>query len=107
MTAKLSPDSIGLIFTMHAAGHAPDAIADAADCSYPTVVRYLNAAGIVLGNKGRKRELTDEYVTMALEMRAEGKKWNDIEAHIGFCRQTFQTWIRADNAAKSHTLEFQ
>ena len=94
MTAKLSPDSIGLIFTMNAAGHCAEEIADAAGCSYPTVVRYLNHAGIVLGNKGRKRELTDDYLNMALDMRAKGKKWDDIEAHIGFCRQTFQTWIR-------------
>lgn len=98
MTAKLSPDSIGLIFTMNAAGHCAEDIADAAGCSYPTVVRYLNAAGIVLGNKGRKRELTDDYVSMALGMRANGTKWDDIEAHIGFCRQTFQTWIRVQRA---------
>lgn len=99
MTAKLSPDSIGLIFTMHAAGHPVEHIADAAGCSYPTVVRYLNHAGIVLGNKGRKRELTDDYLKMALDMRAKGKKWDDIEAHIGFCRQTFQTWIRASRVS--------
>lgn len=98
MTAKLSPDSIGLIFTMHAAGRRVEQIADAAGCSYPTVVRYLNHAGIVLGNKGRKRELTDDYLNMALDMRAKGTKWDDIEAHIGFCRKTFQTWIRAQRA---------
>ena len=98
MTAKLSPDAIRLIFTMHTAGHPVEHIADAAGCSYSTVVRYLNNAGIVLGNKGRKRELTDEYLNMALDMRAEGKKWGDIERHIGFCRQTFQTWIRATRA---------
>jgi hypothetical protein len=98
MTAKLSPDSIGLIFTMHAAGHSVDQIMDAAGCSYASVVRYLNNAGIVLGNKGRRRECTDEYLNMALDMRAQGTKWDDIEAHIGFCRQTFQTWIRATRA---------
>lgn len=98
MTAKLSPDSIGLIFTMNAAGHPADEIADAAGCSYSTVVRYLNQAGVVLGNKGRTRECTDEYLNMALDMRANGTKWDDIEAHIGFCRQTFQTWIRATRA---------
>lgn len=98
MKTKLSPDSIGLIFTMHAAGHPADQIADAAGCSYPTVVRYLNAAGIFLGNKGRPRECTDEYLNLALDMRAKGTKWDDIEAHIGFCRQTFQTWMRATRA---------
>jgi transposase len=83
---------------MHADGKTADEIAAAAGCSYASVVRYLNAAGIVLGNKGRKRELTDEYLNMALDMRAKGTKWDDIEAHIGFCRQTFQTWIRAQRA---------
>lgn len=98
MTAKLSPDSVGLIFTMHAAGHPTDHIADAAGCSCPTVVRYLNSAGIVLGNKGRKRDLTDEYLNMALDMRAKGTKWDDIETHIGFCRQTFQMRVRVTRA---------
>lgn len=65
MTAKLSPDSIGLIFSMHAAGHSVDEIADAAGCSYSTVVRYLNAAGIVLGNKGKPKQLTAEYLALA------------------------------------------
>jgi len=101
MTAKLSPDSVGLIFSMHADGKTADEIAVAVGCSYASVVRYLNAAGIVLGNKGRKRELTDEYLNMALDMRAKGTKWDDIEAHIGFCRQTFQTWIRATQASQT------
>lgn len=95
MTAKLSPESIGLIFTMHAAGHPAEHIADAAGCSYPTVVRYLNQAGIVLGNKGSKRELTDDYLNMAIDLRAKGKTWAYIESRIGFCRKTFQAWIRA------------
>lgn len=96
----LSPQSIGQIYTMNAAGHPAATIAKVIGCSYPTVVRYLNSAGIVLGNKGkgRPRELTDDYLNMALDMRAKGTKWDDIEAHIGFCRQTFQTWIRATRA---------
>ena len=61
MTAKLSPDSVGLIYTMNAAGHCAEDIADAAGCSYSTVVRYLNHAGIVLGNRGRPKEFTAEY----------------------------------------------
>ena len=46
MAAKLSPDSVGLIFTMNASNHPVNEIADAAGCSESTVVRYLNAAGI-------------------------------------------------------------
>lgn len=98
MTAKLSPDSIGLIFTMHAAGHPVEHIADAAGCSYPTVVRYLNAAGIVLGNKGRPKQLTAEYLTLALDMRAHGSTWMDVEKRIGFHRTTFQSELRATRA---------
>lgn len=99
MTAKLSPDSVGLIFTMHAAGHPVEHIADAAGCSYPTVVRYLNAAGIVLGNKGKRKQLTDEYLTMALDMRAHGSTWYDVEEHIGFHRSTFHSQLRAMKAS--------
>jgi len=98
MTAKLSPDSIGLIFTMHAAGHPVENIADAAGCSYPTVVRYLNAAGIVLGNKGKPKQLTDDYMALALDMRAHGSTWCDVQKHIGFHRSTFQGQLRATRA---------
>lgn len=94
MTAKLSPDSIGLIFTMNAAGHCAEEIADAAGCSYPTVVRYLNAAGIVLGNKGKPKQLTADYMALALDMRAHGSTWYDVEQHVGFHRKTFQAEIR-------------
>lgn len=98
MTAKLSPDSIGLIFTMHAAGHQVDHIADAAGCSYPTVVRYLNAAGIVLGNKGKPKQLTADYMALALDMRANGSTWYDVQKRIGFHRSTFQGQLRAARA---------
>lgn len=96
MTAKLSPDSIGLIFTMNAAGHCAEEIADAAGCSYSTVVRYLNQAGVVLGNKGgRPRLLTEEYMALALDMRAHGKRWVDVEYKTGFHRSTFHSQLRA------------
>lgn len=96
MTAKLSPESIGLIFTMNAAGHSAENIADAAGCAHSTVVRYLNAAGIVLGNKGKPKQLSSEYMAMALDMRAHGSTWYDVEQHIGFHRSTFQARLRAE-----------
>lgn len=98
MTAKLSPDSIGLIFTMNAAGHPADEIADAAGCSYSTVVRYLNQAGVVLGNKGKPRQCTDDYMALALDMRAHGKRWIDVEYKTGFHRSTFHSQLRAQRA---------
>ena len=99
MTAKLSPDSIGLIFTMNAAGHCAEDIADAAGCSYSTVVRYLNHAGIVLGNKGRPKEFTAEYLTLALNMRADGARWVDVEAKIGFGLTTIKETMRAQSCS--------
>ncbi|KJZ41349.1 helix-turn-helix domain-containing protein [Pseudomonas fluorescens] len=98
MTAKLSPDSIGLIFTMNAAGHCAEEIADAAGCSYSTVVRYLNEAGVVLGNKGRPKQLTADYMALALDMRAHGSTWYDVEQHVGFHRSTFHSQLRAQRA---------
>ena len=99
MTAKLSPDSIGLIFTMNAAEHCAEEIADAAGCSYSTVVRYLNHAGIVLGNKGRPKEFTAEYLTLALNMRASGARWVDVEAKIGFGLTTIKETMRAQSCS--------
>ncbi|WP_213941231.1 helix-turn-helix domain-containing protein [Pseudomonas sp. dw_612] len=98
MTAKLSPDSIGLIFTMHAAGHPVVHISDAAGCSYSTVVRYLNAAWIVLGNKGKPKQLTAEYLALGLGMKAKGATWYDVEQHVGFHRSTFHSQLRAQRA---------
>lgn len=99
MTAKLSPDSIGLIFTMNAAGHCAEDIADAAGCSYSTVVRYLNHAGIVLGNKGRPKEFTSEYLNLALNMRESGARWVDVEAKIGFGLTTIKETMRAQSCS--------
>jgi DNA invertase Pin-like site-specific DNA recombinase len=100
MKTKLSPESIRLIFTMHAAGHPAENIADAADCSYSTVIRYLNAAGIVLGNHGgRPRLVTDEYMALAADMRAKGQRWIDVEYKTGFHRSTFQARLRAERAS--------
>lgn len=100
MTAKLSPDSIGLIFTMSASKHPVNEIADAAGCSESTVVRYLNAAGVILGNHGgRPRLVTDEYMTLALDMRAKGQRWIDVEHKIGFHRSTFQARLRAERVS--------
>lgn len=99
MKTKLSPDSIGLIFTMHTAGHPAENIADAAGCSYSTVIRYLNAAGIVLGNKGKPRQCTEQYLSMALDMRAHGSTWMDVQRHIGFHRSTFQARLRAERVS--------
>lgn len=104
MTAKLSPDSIGLIFTMHAAGHEADAIADAAGCSYPTVVRYLNHAGIFLGNKGKPKQLTAEYLALGIDMRDHGSTWIDVERRIGFHRSTFQGALRSMKRATTLNL---
>lgn len=98
MTAKLSPDSIGLIFTMNAAGHCAEEIADAAGCSYSTVVRYLNEAGVVLGNKGRPKQLTADYMALALDMRAHWSTWYDVEQHVGFHRSTFHSQLRAQRS---------
>lgn len=100
MTAKLSPDSIWLIFTMNAAGHPVESIADAAGCSYPTVIRYLNAAGIVLGNSGgRPRLVDDDCMALAMDMRAKGKRWVDVEYRTGFHRSTFHARLRAERAS--------
>jgi len=98
MTAKLSPDSIGLIFTMNAAGHCAEDIADAAGCSYSTVVRYLNQAGVVLGNKGKTKQCTADYMALALDMRAQGSTWYDVERHVGFHRSTFHSQLRSMRA---------
>lgn len=98
MTAKLSPDSIGLIFTMNATKHPVSEIASAAGCCESTVVRYLNAAGITLGNKGKPKQLTSKYMAMALDMRAHGSTWYDVEQYIGFHRSTFQARLRTERA---------
>ena len=100
MTAKLSPDSVTLIFSMHKKGCETVDIAEAVGCHRSVVVRYLNASGIILGNTGGKpKQLTSEYLNMALDMRGAGSTWHDVEAKIGFHRKTFQRELRAMRAS--------
>jgi hypothetical protein len=62
-------------------------------------VRYLNAAGIVLGNRGgRPKQCTSGYMDIALDMRAHGQRWIDVEFKLGFHRSTFQSQLRAQRA---------
>ena len=95
MTAKLSPDSVTLIFSMHEKGCETADIAEAVGCAGSTVVRYLNAAGFILGNKGRGKQINADYLNLALDMRGAGSTWHDVEAKIGFHRKTFQRELRA------------
>ncbi|MGF6153971.1 helix-turn-helix domain-containing protein [Pseudomonas fluorescens] len=98
MTAKLSDESISLIMRMFKSGTPTADIAKAVGCAPSTVVKYLNAAGIVLGNKGKPKQLTAEYLTLALDMRARGAKWCDVEKKIGFHPCTFRRELRAMRA---------
>jgi hypothetical protein len=99
MKTKLSRDEVGQIFSLHALGNKASVIAEAIGRPYATVVYYLNAAGIVLGNKGKPRQCTEHYLSMALDMRAHGSTWYDVEQHIGFHRSTFQARLRAERAS--------
>lgn len=94
MTAKLSSDSVALIFKMYAEGEETRDIAKAVGCARSTVVAYLNAAGIVLGQKGRPKEITEQYIAMVIVMRADGKTWYDIEERIGFHRTSLRQELR-------------
>lgn len=95
MTAKLSDESVSRIMEMFQAKTPTVDIAKAVDCSPSTVVRHLNAAGIVIGNTGGKpKQLTTEYLVMALGMRAQGIPWLTVEKKIGFHRSTFQGELR-------------
>lgn len=99
MTAKLSPDSIGLIFSMFDGGAETVAIAEAVGCAPSTVVRYLNAAGIVIGRTGgRPKEITADYLSLALSMRESGATWPDVSKKIGFHQSTFQRELRTMRA---------
>jgi hypothetical protein len=83
MTAKLSPDSIGLIFTMNAAGHPADEIADAAGCSYPN----LRAARLdVCRLEAREhvvRNANDEFQSELASLREELAKLKDAARVAG------------------------
>lgn len=98
MTAKLSEESVNLMMEMFRSGNAAKDISKAVGCATSTVVRYLNEAGIVLGNKGRTKELTDEYFDLAMSMRSQGVSWEAVGKKIGFSHKTFQAEARLRRA---------
>jgi len=96
MTAKLPDESVSRIMELFQAKTPTVEIAKEVGCSPSTVVRHLNAAGIFIGNTGGKpKELTPEYLAMALDMRSQGFIWKEVEKKIGFHRSTFQGELRA------------
>lgn len=99
MTAKLSEESVSLLHRLFDEGHAAKDISKAVGCATSTVVRYLNEAGIVLGNKGRAKELTDEYFELAMRMRSQGVPWVEVGKKIGFSHKTFQAEARVRRAS--------
>lgn len=98
MTAKLSEESVSLLHRMFDEGHATKDISAAVGCATSTVVRYLNEAGIILGNKGKAKQLTQEYYDLAMSMRSQGVPWEVVGKRIGFSHKTFQAEARVRRA---------
>jgi transposase-like protein len=65
-------------------GRSLQAIADEMGCTPKKIKRGLRAAGVTIGPQGRNRSVTDEYVILALKMRAQGLDWDVVASKIGF-----------------------
>lgn len=63
-----------------------------------TVRRRLSDIGVDLGGKGRKLQITTEYVEMARKMRAEGFGWIAISDKIGFSIRQLQKRLYTKSA---------
>ena len=79
-------------------GHATRAIGAKFNMSGETVRRRLSDAGVDLGGKGRKLQITTEYVEMARKMRTEGLGWIEISDKIGFSIRQLQKRLYTKSA---------
>jgi hypothetical protein len=75
-------------------GHSTRAIGKEFGVSCETVQRRLRGLGVDLGGKGRKLQITTEYVEMARKMRAEGVEWIAISEKIGFSIRQLQRHLQ-------------
>lgn len=98
-TKSLPPESVEKLLKHFAEDRTNQQIAYKVGCGYATVARYLRAFGLSRKLKGRHREITDDCLVIATEMRAQRKKWAEVEARIGFCRPTIQRWMKESRAS--------
>ncbi|MBX9404771.1 hypothetical protein K5E40_03660 [Pseudomonas baetica] len=96
---KLTPEAVEKLFKTFADDYPIQYVADKVGCGYATVIRYLNAFGVSRQIMGHRKEITDDCLVLAAEMRAQRKKWAEVEARIGFCRPTIQRWMKEPRAS--------
>lgn len=79
---------------LYGRGWSAKNIADELKISTSTVCRNLRKAGVKMAPRGQRYLVLPEYVEMARRMRAEGVRWIDVSAHIGFSIRQLQFHLR-------------
>lgn len=83
-------DQIIEMSALHSRGYSTRAIASRLGFCQMTIRRRLKESGLDLGGPGRKLEITQEYVDIAAQMRADGMEWLAISDKIGFSVRQLQ-----------------
>jgi acyl-CoA-binding protein len=87
---KLGTEFIDEMKALFARGYSTGAIGEKLGFHRSCVHRRLHEAGVDLGGPGRKTQITDEYMDLVREMKADGLCWRVIAAKIGFSERQLQ-----------------
>lgn len=97
---EFTPEQLQALGEMYKAGQSTHRLARRYGISPTTVMRRLSAMGITLRPLRANRTATDEVVSKAEEMRAEGKQWRAIERATGVKKLTIMGAIRRRDREK-------
>lgn len=80
-------------------GRSTYAIGQELNLNAVTVLNYLKKHGVERRKACRPTLTTPELIDLALKMRAEGKPWKQVSAHIGITTNTLLLHIRRQRNA--------
>lgn len=86
-------EQINKMVDLYQKGRSSRSIAEDIGVSACTVSRNLRKAGVVVAPRGQRFMLTSEYVDLARRLRAEGLRWTEISARIGFSVRQLQLYV--------------
>ena len=91
---RLGADHVEEMAELFSRGHPTRSIGEKFGVSGETARRRLSEIGVDLGGKGRKLQISTEYVEMARKMRAEGHEWIAVSEKIGFSIRQLQRHLQ-------------
>lgn len=94
MPKKLSSTQIAYAVAEYKRGRSMKCVGKELGVSDTTILSYFKQLDIPRRPAGMYLYATPDLIDMAIAMRAEGKPWKEVEAHIGLTTNTMLYHIR-------------